>query len=232
MRNYGSGTIYQRKDGKQLWVAQMVLKNNRYSESFQSREEAENWLKKISFFLNNADNGNNTISFSSYIDVWLKSLDPNLDLENGSPEAVLRTQLLDEGREGVRPNTFVNYRTIMRKHVLPKIPQNKLLPAVTRATIKEIIKEARLAKVGARTRQVMRNILHKAFEDAVVLGLIQGNPVVGIKIPYTPQERDNLTISKSRELIRVSGRTRYKNLIKIGLVTGLRMGEAHRFVLG
>jgi hypothetical protein len=83
MRNYGSGTIYQRKDGKQLWVFQMVLKNNRYSESFQSREEAEDWLKRISFFLNNADNGNSTISFSfsSYIDVWLKSVDPNLDLE-------------------------------------------------------------------------------------------------------------------------------------------------------
>jgi integrase len=113
----------------------------------------------------------------------------------------------------------------MRKHVLPKIPQNKLLPAVTRANIKEIFKEARLAKVGARTRQVMRNIPHKAFEDAVVLGSIQGNPVVGIKMPYTPQERDNLTILKSRELIRVSTRTRYKNLIKIGLVTGLQMGE-------
>jgi integrase len=225
MQNHGSGTIYQRKDGNKLWVAQIVFNNKRVSQSFPTQAEAEDWLKKMGLFINNTEEIINVITLKEYLDLWLNAKDPNLDTHNGSPEAIFRQRLDDLDETKIKDTTFGTYCCMMNLQILPRVPEQLLLISAKQADFKDILRDARIKEVGARTRQAMRNILHKACEDAVALGFISTNPLAGIKVKYKTPTRGKLTFSQARHLIALTKGSRYHNIIIIALISGCRMGE-------
>jgi integrase len=208
-RGTGEGSIYRRNDG--LWAASLTIgldakgKQRRRVKYARTRKEAAELLARMQV---------------DRIDAPLR--DPSrLKLD-----AYLERWLNDVSRPRTRETTHAEYRRLAR-HVcdhLAGISLEKLAPL----HIRSLHSELERSKVGARTRQAVHRLLHRALGDAQRMGMVRINAAALVDAPRVPKrEARVLTPEQLRKLLEVSRADETVGALAILLsFTGLRIGEA------
>jgi integrase len=132
---------------------------------------------------------------------------------------------LESRKSSLAPKTWHQYRTILERHVLPRIGRFKLLDLGC-AHFSQLLAEMETSGAGARTLSLTRGVLHKALGDAVGSGLLLQNPVAAVpKRRYEPAEMRPLSADKARQLLSAARGSRQQALYHLAVTTGLRKGE-------
>jgi hypothetical protein len=101
-RGNQEGSLYQRFDGR--WCAQVTLDGHRLTHYAKTQRECREWIKET---LAKVDEGLNfsgaRIKVGEFLEQWLETAKPSL-----------------------RPRTWIQYRQVIRQHVLPKLGNLKL----------------------------------------------------------------------------------------------------------
>jgi integrase len=132
----------------------------------------------------------------------------------------------------LRPTTVVNWEQVWKKHVRPAYghwPIGKL----TAREVKEYFVVLESKGVGSATRQKVRMLLHRTFDEAMENGDVRANPLSlgrrgkkGIQNP-NPKKARTLSLEEIRRVVEVA-RTRSATdslVIELMFFAGLRIGE-------
>ena len=144
----------------------------------------------------------------------------------------LCTWLETYSKNNVRATTFINYETFVHKHIKDDIGGFKLCelsPIVIQQFYNSKLKNGKLRGEGglsSKTLKNLHNMLHKALEQAVLLNMIQRNPVNAAVIPRTAKtEMRYFTVEEQKQLQRILPNERLGMAILLDLYTGMRQGE-------
>lgn len=128
-------------------------------------------------------------------------------------------------RPTVRPNTYTAYEVIVRVHVNPAIgwiPITDLRGATLQTFFNKLGD-----RLSAKSICNIRNMLHYAFSQAALLGLLHHNPLLGVRTPRNPrQEMRVLDREEQNRLIEAaySSEDPMAYSVVFALFTGLRRG--------
>jgi integrase len=153
------------------------------------------------------------------------------DLRRGAwidPEASQRTfsDLADQwlgSNPAKRSNTMQRDAGIIRNHLLPALGPTPI-GSITRVRIQELVNEW-TADSAARTARRQFDVLRAIFAYAVATDALLRSPCRGVKLPAVePPDRRSLTPD---DVLRIADATpaRYRSMVWIGAVLGLRWGE-------
>src|SRR6266516_2655127 len=202
-REYGSGSVYRRKSDNR-WVASIRLPNGqRLSRYGETKQEAKRNLK----------NAQKELEHGMLVTVRDQTVEAFLNywLEIRSPT--------------IRRSTIVNYRTKIRKHVLPYIGRTKL-QKLTGDMLQSLYSKLLNKKLSPNTVNVVHTILKSAFKDAVLWEKLAVNPCDKVKPPKrVRKEADFLTLEQALRLIEAAKGRRLECMITLEVVTGMRRGE-------
>jgi integrase len=202
----------------------------RNSKSFATREEAEEWLISQSevdkdVLKEYAAN----ILLADYLVKWLEGRKTEIDYDGNVVEPTERAdkEARDalRGKKKIAPTTYEGYRIAINKHILPRLPKRLRLIDVKRKHMENLLTSCMVDKIGGRTTQVVRNLLHKALEDARSDGLITINPTQDLQASYESEERKIPTRAQVARLLHLALETRYFSLLYLALASGLRQAE-------
>lgn len=131
---------------------------------------------------------------------------------------------LEDVRDTVRPRTFERYEQIVRKHIAPKLGDNKLKD-LTPHHIRGLYKE-KLQSLSPRTVQYIHVTIHKALKQAVNDGLIPRNAAGAVKPPQVcRKEILPLSPEQVKVLFETARGHRLECLYTVAVTCGLRQGE-------
>ena len=124
------------------------------------------------------------------------------------------------------PATVDLYRTVVEKHVLPRLGDIVLAELKPQA-IQKMYSEKLKIGLSNRTVQIIHNILHKGLENAVKTGLILRNPMVAVECPKS-QRPEMVTMNETdiHLLLEFARSSPYYSLFYTLLFTGMRRSEA------
>jgi integrase len=202
-RGHGEGSIYRRKDGR--YAAAITLENRKRKTFYgKTRREVQ---EKLNAALHEQKRGM---------------------LATG-PQQLLRTYLENWLEQAYKPtvklNTYVQYRSVIRHHLVPafgNIPVQKLTPEKIRAFYRQKIDE------GSKPRTVglIHAALHRALEDAVKQGLVARNVAKLVSPPRIDRyDAHTLTVEQAEKLLEAARGSRLDALLILALTTGMRRGE-------
>lgn len=201
-RGNQEGSIHQREDG--TWRVQITLNGNRLSFSAKTRQECQEWLKKM---IRQIDAGltyaGANMMLCEYLNLWMKTI-----------------------KENRRPKTYLQYQGILAKYVLTPF-KNHRLRDMHPMQIEKYLTQKQAEGVGDRTCQLIYAILHAALQTAVKKGLIGRNPMDAVEKPKVRNPRQKVTLEPyqvQQFLIAATG-DRNEMLYQLAVVTGLRAGE-------
>ncbi len=145
------------------------------------------------------------------------------------PQQLLKTYLENWLEQAYKPtvklNTYVQYRSVIRHHLVPafgNIPVQKLTPEKIRAFYRQKIDE------GSKPRTVglIHAALHRALEDAVKQGLVARNVAKLVSPPRIDRyDAHTLTVEQAEKLLEAARGSRLDALLILALTTGMRRGE-------
>ena len=131
----------------------------------------------------------------------------------------------------IAPNTYRQYEWIVRMHLNPSLGHLKLTE-LKRAAIQSLIDAkanpgAGKEPLARNTLRTIRNILHKALNDAVRDEIIPTNPANLVEVPKLPGSvRDFLDREQAQRLIEEAKQDRAIGTLTLFLLyTGVRIGE-------
>jgi integrase len=131
---------------------------------------------------------------------------------------------LEDVRDTVRLRTFERYEQIVRKHIVPKLGDNKL-KALTPHHIRGLYKE-KLQSLSPRTVQYIHVTMHKALKQAVNDGLIPRNTTEAVKLSQLRREEIcPLSLDQVKVLFEAARGDRLECLYTVAVTCGLRQGE-------
>lgn len=209
----GSGTIRQRKDGR--WEARFIIgvdpgtgKDIRKSVYAATQKEVR---KKMTEALAALDQGDYRepckMTLGQWLDIWAA-----------------------EYLGGVKPFTVRSYTDHIRNHLKPSLGAVKLdaLNAHTIQSFYNGLSRERDGKppLSPKTVRNIHGVLHKALQQAVLLGYIRSNPTDACilprveKAPITPLDE-----AQSKAFLEAIKGHRYEALFIVTLFTGMREGE-------
>ena len=202
-RGHGEGSIYRRKDGR--YAAAITLENRKRKTFYgKTRREVQD---KLNAALHEQKRGM---------------------LATG-PQQLLKTYLENWLEQAYKPtvklNTYVQYRSVIRHHLVPafgNIPVQKLTPEKIRAFYRQKIDE------GSKPRTVglIHAALHRALEDAVKQGLVARNVAKLVSPPRIDRyDAHTLTVEQAEKLLDAARGSRLDALLILALTTGMRRGE-------
>lgn len=200
-RSNHEGCIYRRKDG--LWCAQVSLAGKRLTKYGKTQKECRTWIKET---LGKIENGltyaGTQVTLEQFIELWL------------------------EGKQlSRRPHTVLQYRQIVRQHILPQLGKMRVQD-IQPAHVKQLYFRKRGEGRGARTVQMIHMVLSCVLKQAVREGLLVRNPVDAVDRPRVEQaEHSILSEEQSRQLVSASMTARNGTLYYMALITGMREGE-------
>lgn len=200
-RGSGEGTIHQLPSGS--WRAQITVDGGRLSFTAKTRREVQEWIKKT---VGQVDKGLSYDGATTTVDEFFRGW-------------------LVSNRPSLRPRTHQQYSQVVRDHILPYIGQTKLL-ALRPDQVQAMYDGLLASGKSARIVQLSHSILHKALGSALKMGSVTRN-VTEATTPARPAKRmvEVLTDEQlDRLLVTVDGH-RYKALIYMAVVTGMRAGE-------
>jgi integrase len=132
-----------------------------------------------------------------------------------------------------KPQTAVNYRGNMVKHVIPVLGSLQLSEVTERDIDRLHSVMAAGGVLSGTSRRHIHTVLGTALAAARKRGLIEVNPVKNVESPKTDTaESTPLTIDDVRKFLSVAAGTKYEALWKLSLNTGLRPGEAMALTWG
>jgi len=202
-RGHGEGSIYQRKDGR--WVAQITLEGRkrlyRYGET---RKEAHEKLQKA---LHERKQGMLATgpqqTFNTYLPQWLNEVH----------------------KPAIRLATYVKYRVIVNRHLLPALGHmqvQKLTPQQVQTLYTHKLKEG-LSPGSVRNIHL---VLSKALDNAVLWNLVSRN-VCQLVTPPRKQKPEvrTLTREQAQKLLETARGHRIEAMLTVALAVGMRRGE-------
>ncbi len=206
-RRRGSGSVFrrpERKGGKQ-WVAQIILENGRTRQRyFKTQEEADIALNEMLYEQRRgmlATGPNQTLK--QHLENWLENIQ----------------------KHAVRINHYINTRTIIRKHILPKLGHIQLRQ-LNEQHIQSLYAQKLDEKKSAKTIHHIHDVLHKALAQAVTWRLVVRNVCDGVTLPRLSRyEYPVLTEEQAQKLLEVMRGHRFEVLLALALTTGMRHGE-------
>ena len=207
----GSGTIRQRKDG--TWEGRYTVgrdpgtgKQIQRSVYAKSQKEVRQRLRQITVDI---DNGEyippSKMTVGIWLDIWLRDYTGN-----------------------VAEHTHTTYETQVRVHLKPALGAIKLTdikPHHIQALYNRLRKEEN-APLAPKTIKNINGVLHRALDQAVLLGYIKANPCQGVVLPRGESpEMHPLTENEIVSFLDAIKDSPYRMLLTIDLFTGMRQGE-------
>lgn len=132
----------------------------------------------------------------------------------------------------IRMTTKVNYETYIHRHIRDSVGRYKLCDLNTlliQQFYNQKIKSGKLDGSGGLSPKTMKNLhnmLHKALNQAVYLGMIQKNPADAAVLPKRKKvEMRYFTAEEQKRLQEVIKGHRLEMSILLALYTGMRQGE-------
>lgn len=125
-----------------------------------------------------------------------------------------------------KEKTKAGYESLLNNHVLPTFG-NVPVGRVKKAHVKTWVAELSKAGVGPGTiRNAYRNVLKPSLDHAVDDGYLPSNPAVGVKLPTSNDDMEQLYLTAEQvELLADEITPPYGTLIRFAAYTGLRAGE-------
>jgi len=200
-RARGSGSIYQRSDGR--WCASLRHAGQRVTFSGPTRKAVTDKLRAAE---------------------RAAELGAPIRVEKRTAGAFL-TDWLDSTRPSIRPSTFASYSQIVNLHLVPAlgdVPLVQLRPDQVDALLR-----AKLA-AGLSPRRVayIRAVLRRALGQGVRWSLIARNPAALVDAPrQVRHEIEPLSPAECRWLLDQVKGDRLEALYVVALASGLRQGE-------
>ena len=144
----------------------------------------------------------------------------------------LRLWLRDYVEDGVRARTGDGYRTIVNRHLIPKLGGVRL-GELTAAHIREYqakaLREGRVDGRGGLSAQTVkhhRTVLSETLNQAVTWGLVSRNVAQAVKAPRVRRHEPRfLTMDEIERVLSAARDTRYHTAIHLALYSGLRRSE-------
>ena len=131
----------------------------------------------------------------------------------------------------VKPNTYSTYQAASEEHIIPGLGSTKLID-LNRPQIERWVKSLYNSKTGEPLSDTGKRyaalVLHIALQAAVDAGKLLTNPADNVMTPkanmdkYTPIEDNEM----KRLILYVDDHSKYPQVIKVLLLTGMRKGEA------
>jgi len=202
-RGHGEGSIYQRPDGR--WVGQITLEDGKRKYLYgKTRKEVADKLHQA---LQEQKQGilatGPQQKLSDYLEYWLEEV----------------------RRPALKLSSYLRYRTLLNKHILPDIGHIQL----QKLTVRDVQSfYARKIKEGlsARTVHVLHAILHKALHDAAQASLLARNVCNHVSLPRIEKyETHILSEQQAQKLLEVVQGHQLETLFLLALTTGMRRGE-------
>lgn len=204
----GTGTVYPRKNkaGKVIGYrgSYFAPDGKRRYVSAKKKGDAERKLRQA---MTDADRGfvfdGGNVALEDYLTRWLS----------------------DSVQNTVRRSTFVQYKSVVNRHIVPalgRLQLRSLTPAHARALYREKLDSG----LSSRTVQYIHITLHKALKQAVMDGLIPRNITDAVKPPQVhKKEVQPLTPVEVAALLSAASGDRLEALYVTAIHTGLRRGE-------
>lgn len=144
----------------------------------------------------------------------------------------MNTWLDTYARNEIRLSTLVNYEIYIHKHIQPEIGHIKLCDLNTihlQQFYNDKLKNGKLHGEGGlspKTLRNMHNMIHKALNQAMALGMILRNPTDLAVLPKRRKtEMRYFTVEEQKKLQQCLAGERLGMAILLDLYTGMRMGE-------
>jgi integrase len=207
-RGNGSGSVYPRKNkqGKIIGYrgSYFAPDGKRRYVSAKRKGDAEKALRQA---MTDADRGfvfdGGTLTLENYLTRWLTH----------------------SVKDTVRRSTFVQYKSVVNRHLIPALGRLKL-KALTPAHARSLYREKLDCELSPRTVQYIHVTLHKALKQAVMDGLIPRNIADAVKAPQAHKiEVTPLTPAEVKVLLSAASGDRLETLYITAIHTGLRRSE-------
>lgn len=207
-RANGEGTIFQRKDGRWVGEAFVLLPNggrDRRTVYGKTRAEVH---EKVTALVRQAQQGivapNTRLTVEQYLTSWLE----------------------DVARRTVRPRTYQNYELMVRLHIVPVIGRVRL-NRLAAADVRRLLNRAADHDYSPSTVRHIHAVLRVALEQAVRDDLLPRNVA---RLVHGPKKRTApivpLDVDEARRLLDEAREDRLYALWAVALGVGLRKGEA------
>ncbi len=138
------------------------------------------------------------------------------------------TQWLETDKKySVKKNTYVFYRNLICKHILPQIGSCRMCdikPLLLQNLCNKMLEKG----LSVRTVKGVAQILKASFEAAVINEILTVNPAIKIKIPRSYSKKNEIEVlTKEEEKIFLNAvyGTYHEMFFILALNTGMRIGE-------
>lgn len=201
-RGNNEGSISRRSDG--LWEARITLEDGKRKSFYaKTRQEA---ARKLAAALRDQEAGLPVVggkqTVGQYLLSWLEAAKPT-----------------------IRERTWRRYESIVRIHIAPVIGSI----AVTKLTAQQVqLLYAKKLEEGLSSTSVhhLHAVLHRAFDAALRLGVIQRNVLDLVEVPrMRHHEMQTLSEEQAQHFLTVAYGERLEALYVVALATGMRQGE-------
>jgi integrase len=204
----GQGTVYPRKNkqGKVIGYrgSYFAPDGKRRYVFAKKRSDAERALRQA---MTDAERGlvfePGTVTVEGYLDRWLA----------------------DSVKGTVRRSTFVQYESVVNRHIAPALGRLKL-KSLTPAHVRALYRKKLGSGLAPRAVQYIHVTLHKALKQAVMDGLIPRNVTEAVKAPQAhKKEVRPLDTTQIKALLSAARGGRLEALYVLAIHTGLRRSE-------
>ncbi|MDQ5975519.1 MAG: hypothetical protein QG661_2728 [Actinomycetota bacterium] len=206
-RHYGEGTVFQRAaDG--LWIARLELgrgpdgRRQRWQAASRTRHGAVESLRAARLHRSERRPvGGPVWTVAGWLRHWLGSI----------------------AQPTVRPTTWRDYETVIRRHLIPALGSIRLADLMA-DDIRRMHRDV-TASVSLVTANKAHRVLRAALSDALSDGLISRNVGARLRIPTPPSTRTPLTAGQAAALLAATAADRLASRWAAALLTGARQGE-------
>jgi integrase len=202
-RGHGEGSIYQRPDGR--WVGQVSLEDGKRKYLYgKTRKEVADKLHQA---LQEQKQGilatGPQQKLRDYLEYWLEEV----------------------RKPALKLSSYLRYRTLLNKHILPDIG-HILLQKLTVRDVQSFYAKKLREGLSPRTVHVLHAILHKALHDAAQSNLLARNVCDHLSLPRVEKyETHTLSEQQAQKLLEIVQGHQLEALFILALTTGMRRGE-------
>ena len=206
----GSGTIYKRDDGR--WEGKYSIAasdgSGKYIRKSVYGKTQEEVRKKLTEITAEIDDGTyvepKKMKLKDWLIIWLN----------------------EYAKQSVKHYTFETYQSLCKNHIIPTLG-NRYLKDISVTSIQRFYNSlTEEKKLSAKTVKNVHGVLHKALEQALIVGLIKSNPSNRCILPKV--ENKEITPLESDDIIRfldaIKGHP-FENIFFVTLFCGLRESE-------
>jgi integrase len=195
------GSIHQRPNGR--WRAQISLDGKRLSFSAKTRQECQEWLKRIQTQIDTGMTFTGAQqTLQELLEGWLLTIKPS-----------------------IRPTTWYQYDMNIHRHIEPVLGKIRLKD-LRSDQIQQFYEYKLKVGTGKRTVEVLHTTLHSGLKHAVKMGLIGRNPT-DATIPPRPETKEMKFLDESQinQFLLAARHNRNEVLFHLAIATGMRQSE-------